>query len=142
MIFCNCFIRRLRRCRLVRRSKAFDDHLIHVILSFYSSKGPTCEIFNCSDFIHDFYTIKSLWVGDFRINIKIVLQNIQGFIQGSKVPYAQAQSNFKDKFFGQMTNVPLGSFCDHLLGSIKIFLNCCLLRYCSGREKILHANCT
>jgi hypothetical protein len=32
-------------------------------------KVPKCEIFNRSDF-HDFYTIKSLWEGDFGVKIK------------------------------------------------------------------------
>jgi hypothetical protein len=32
-------------------------------------KGPKCEIFDPSDF-HDFYTIKSLWEGDFGVKIK------------------------------------------------------------------------
>jgi hypothetical protein len=27
-------------------------------------KVPKCEIFLCSDF-HDFYTIKTFWIGDF-----------------------------------------------------------------------------
>jgi hypothetical protein len=31
-------------------------------------KVPKCEIFDRSDF-HDFYTIKSLWEGDFGVKI-------------------------------------------------------------------------
>ncbi len=31
-------------------------------------KVPKCEIFNRSDF-HDFYSIKSFWVGDFGAKI-------------------------------------------------------------------------
>ncbi len=33
-----------------------------------SLKVPKCEIFDRSDF-HDFYTIKSLWGGDFGVKI-------------------------------------------------------------------------
>jgi len=32
-------------------------------------KVPKCEIFNLLDF-HDFYTLKPLWLGDFRAVIK------------------------------------------------------------------------
>ncbi len=38
-------------------------------------KVPNCEIFDRSDF-PDFYTIKSLRVGDFRVKIKNLFQNI------------------------------------------------------------------
>ncbi len=61
-------------------------------------KVPKREIFDRSDF-PDFYTIKSLRVGDFGVKIKKILQNIQGFIQGCKVPYAYAQCIFKEIFF-------------------------------------------
>ncbi len=61
-------------------------------------KVPKREIFDRSDF-PDFYTIKSLRVGDFGDKIKRILKNIQGFIQGYKVPYAYAQSIFKEVFF-------------------------------------------
>ncbi len=63
-----------------------------------SLKVPKREIFDRSDF-PDFYTIKSLRVGDFGVKIKKFLKNIQGFIQGCKVPYAYAQSIFKEVFF-------------------------------------------
>ncbi len=61
-------------------------------------KVPKREIFDRSDF-PDFYTIKSLRVGDFGVKIKKILQNIQGFIQGCKVPYAYAQCVFKEVNF-------------------------------------------
>ncbi len=61
-------------------------------------KVPKREIFDRSDF-PDFYTIKSLCLGDCGVNIKKNLKNIQGFIQGCKVPYAYAQSIFKEVFF-------------------------------------------
>jgi hypothetical protein len=38
-------------------------------------KVPRCEIFDCSDF-PEFYTIKSLRVGDFGVKIKNLLKNI------------------------------------------------------------------
>ncbi len=38
-------------------------------------KVPKCEIFDRSDF-HDFYTIKSLWEGDFGVKIKWFKKNI------------------------------------------------------------------
>ena len=59
---------------------------------------PKCEIFDRSDF-HDFYPIKSLREGDFRVKIKCLKKNILGLIWGRKVPYAYAQSNFKEGFF-------------------------------------------
>ncbi len=55
---------------------------------------PKCEIFNRSDF-PDFYTIKSLRLGDFGVRIKKILTTILGFIWGREIPYAYAQSNFK-----------------------------------------------
>ncbi len=61
-------------------------------------KVPKREIFNRSDF-SDFYTIKSLRVGDFRVKIKKIFKKIQGFFQGCKVPYAYAQSIFQEVFF-------------------------------------------
>ncbi len=61
-------------------------------------KVPKREIFDRSDF-PDFYTIKSLRVGDFGVKLKKILQNIQGFIKGCKVPYAYAQCIFKEVFF-------------------------------------------
>ncbi len=59
---------------------------------------PKCEIFDRSDF-HDFYPIKSLWEGDFGFKIKCFKTNILGLIWGRRVPYAYAQSNFKEGFF-------------------------------------------
>ncbi len=59
---------------------------------------PKCEIFDRSDF-HDFYTIKSLWEGDFGVKIKCFYKNIEELIWGRKIPYAYAQSNFKEGFF-------------------------------------------
>ena len=53
-------------------------------------KVPKCETFDRQDF-RDFYTIKSLWEGDFGVKIKKYLKNIWG----REIPYAPAQSNFK-----------------------------------------------
>ncbi len=61
-------------------------------------KVPKREIFDRSDF-PDFYTIKSLHVGDFRVKMGKIFKNIQGFIQGCNVPYAYAQSIFREVFF-------------------------------------------
>ena len=44
-------------------------------LKVINLKVPKCEIFGRSDF-HDFYTIKSLWEGDFGVKIKCLLKNI------------------------------------------------------------------
>ena len=55
-----------------------------------------CEIFDRSDF-HDFYTIKSLWEGDFGVKIKFVLNIFMGSF-GAAIPYAYAQSNYKKDF--------------------------------------------
>ncbi len=41
---------------------------IYDILSVAPLKVPKCEIFDRSDF-HDFYTIKSSWVGDLVVKI-------------------------------------------------------------------------
>jgi hypothetical protein len=40
-----------------------------------SLKVPKCEIFDSSDF-SDFYTMKSLRVGDFGVKIKKIFKNI------------------------------------------------------------------
>ncbi len=61
-------------------------------------KVPKCEIFDRSDF-HNFYTIKSLWEGDFGVNIIIFFWGGGGLIWGQEIPYAYAQSNFKEGFF-------------------------------------------
>ena len=45
-----------------------DNSNLHAIISTLL-KVPKCEIFDRSDF-HDFYTIKSLWEGDFGVKIK------------------------------------------------------------------------
>jgi hypothetical protein len=42
---------------------------------FLILKVPKCEIFDRSDF-HDFYTIKSLWEGNFGVKIKCLKKNI------------------------------------------------------------------
>jgi hypothetical protein len=56
-------------------------HVCKIGLTFVIAflKVPKCEIFNRSDF-PDFYTIKSLRVGDFGVKIKKNFKNIQGFI--------------------------------------------------------------
>jgi hypothetical protein len=61
-------------------------------------KVPKCEIFDRSDF-HYFYTIKSLWEGDFGVKIKKFLNNILGLFWGQEIPYTYAQSNFREGFF-------------------------------------------
>ena len=61
-------------------------------------KVPNREIFHRSDF-PDFYTIKSLRVGDFGVKIKKFKKKIKGFILGCKVPYVYAQSIFTEVFF-------------------------------------------
>jgi hypothetical protein len=59
-------------------------------------KVPKREIFDHLE-IHDFYDIKSLTVSNFGVKVKICLKNIYGFIWGRKIPYAYAQSNFKER---------------------------------------------
>ncbi len=83
---------------------------------------PKPEIFDRSDF-PDFYTIKSLRVGDFGVKIKKILQIFRGSFRGEKSSFAYAQSIFKEVFFlswGQ-TFFFLWSYEDHLLASIRIF---------------------
>jgi hypothetical protein len=46
-------------------------------------KVPKCEIFDHSDF-HDFYTIKSLWEGDFGVKIKKFKQIFRGSFGATK----------------------------------------------------------
>ncbi len=61
---------------------------------------PKCEIFDRSDF-PDFYTIKSLRVGDFGVKIKIKIQKYLGVHLGvqSSLRVCSAQSIFKEVFF-------------------------------------------
>jgi hypothetical protein len=61
-------------------------------------KVPKREIFDRSDF-PDFYTMKSLSVGDLGVKIKKKFQNIWGVHLGVQVPYAYAQCIFKEVFF-------------------------------------------
>jgi hypothetical protein len=61
-------------------------------MSELTLKVPKREIFDRSDF-PDFYTIKSLRVGDFGVKI------YRGSFRGCKVPYAHAQSIFKEVIF-------------------------------------------
>ncbi len=49
----------------------------------FSLKVPKREIFDRSDFT-DFYTIKSLHVGDFGVKIKKFLQIFRGSFRGAK----------------------------------------------------------
>ncbi len=56
-----------------------------------------CEIFDRSDF-PDFYTIKSLRVGDFGVKMKNLLKIFRGSFRGCKLPYAYAQSIFEEIF--------------------------------------------
>ncbi len=46
-------------------------------------KVPMCEILDRSDF-DDFYTIKSLWGGDFRVKIKISFFIVRGSFGAAK----------------------------------------------------------
>jgi hypothetical protein len=44
---------------------------------------PKCDIFDRSDF-HDFYTIKSLWEGNFGVNIKKMIFIFRGSFGAAK----------------------------------------------------------
>ncbi len=129
---------------ILQRRNYCDD----VGISFLQStlKVPKREIFDRTDF-PDFYTIKSLRVGDFGVKIKTILKNIQGSIQGCKVPYAYAQSIFKEVFFQSFGPKifftmallrPLVSvknnFLEFLIFQVlkKLLQNCTSLRVCSG----------
>ncbi len=95
-------------------------------------KVPKCEIFDNSDF-DDFYTIKSLWGGDFWVKIKVFFS----YLGGREIPYAYAQSNFKEDFFfslGKQFFFPR-SFWDHLLASTEIFKNFRCFRYFKNYQK-------
>jgi hypothetical protein len=51
---------------------------------FFYLKVPKCEIFDHSHF-HDFYTIKSLWEGDFGVTINIFSLSIcRGSFEAAK----------------------------------------------------------
>ncbi len=53
-------------------------------LSFpFLLKVPKCEIFDRSDF-HDFYTIRSLWEGDFGVKIKWFKKILRGSFGAAK----------------------------------------------------------
>ncbi len=58
---------------------------------------PKCEIFDLSDF-PDFYTIKSLRVGDFGVKIKKFLQIFRGSFRGAKF-LTRMLSLFVRRFF-------------------------------------------
>ncbi len=58
---------------------------------------PKREIVDCSDF-PDFYTIKSLRVGDFWVKIKKILKIFRGSFRGSKL-LTRMLSLFKEVFF-------------------------------------------
>jgi hypothetical protein len=58
---------------LITRSQRYINETGSVDFSLL--KVPKCEIFDLSDF-PDFYTIKSLRVGDFGVKIKTFLKNI------------------------------------------------------------------
>jgi hypothetical protein len=59
----------------------------------FALKVPKREIFDRSDF-PDFYTIKSLRVGDFGVKIKKILKIFRGSFRG-----AYAQSIFEEVYF-------------------------------------------
>jgi len=59
-------------------------------------KVPKCKIFHRSD-LNDFYTIKSLREGDCGVKIKKIKNKYLGVHLGPRIPYAYAQSNFKER---------------------------------------------
>ncbi len=60
--------------------------------------------------------------GDFGVKIKVFFY-IYGFIWGREIPYAYAQSNFKEEFVLSLDKQIFfsWSFWDHLLVSLAIF---------------------
>ncbi len=50
---------------------------------FFYLKVPKCEFFDRSDF-HVFYTIKSLWEGDFKVKINIFSSQYVGVHLGPR----------------------------------------------------------
>jgi hypothetical protein len=61
---CNEWMKKLEELSNMWSKQSGDNpYIINTIL-----KVPKCEIFNRSDF-HDFYTIKSLWEGEFGVKI-------------------------------------------------------------------------
>ncbi len=67
---------------------------------------PKCEIIDRSDFL-DFYTLKSPWEGDFRVNYLFIYLGVHLWPRNS---YAYAQSNFKEDLFSLGKTKMLGSF--------------------------------
>jgi hypothetical protein len=59
---------------------------------------PKCEIFDRSNF-HDFYTIKSLWEGDFGVKIKKCFLLFRVYLGARNSTSASAQYNFRNDFF-------------------------------------------
>ncbi len=75
---------------------------------------PKREIFNHSDF-PDFYTIKSLRVGDFGVKIKKNLKIFRGAFRGAKF-LTRMLSLFLRRFFSKLGPKNFFPFC----GAIKI----------------------
>jgi hypothetical protein len=74
------------------------EYLIKRMLSL-RLKVPKCEIFDRSDF-PAFYTIKSLRVGDFGVEIKKFVKKYLGVHLGVQSSFrVYAQSIFKEVFF-------------------------------------------
>ncbi len=59
----------------VQELDVYGHYMFRVGVIVNLLKVPKCEIFHRSDF-HDFYTIKSLWEGDFGVKIKCLKKNI------------------------------------------------------------------
>jgi hypothetical protein len=83
---------------------------------------PKCEIFDGSDF-HYFYTIKSLWEGDFGVKIKNMLKIFRGSFGAAKFLTRMLSLILRRDFFslGQHFFFFSGSFCNHLLVPMEIF---------------------
>ncbi len=95
---------------------------------------PKCEIFNRSDF-HDFYTIKSLWEGDFGVN-NIFIYLFRGSFAALKFYTCMLSLIFMEDFFFCLGKIFfLLSYWDHLLASIAIVTIFCCFRYFKNYQK-------
>ncbi len=65
-------------------------------------KVPKCEIFDRSDF-HDFYTIKTLWEGDFGVKINVFKKIFRGSFGAAKFLTRMLSLILRRDFFGVWT---------------------------------------
>ncbi len=83
----------------VQLNDVLSTHQPKLIMAHHPLKVPKREIFDRSDF-PDFYTIKSLRVGDFGVKIKLKLKLFRGSFRGAKF-LTRMLSLFLRRFFSE-----------------------------------------